>query len=706
MRFSRTMSALILMALSSCVTNQEYTQDIPNRLSLSNSQPQKVPENKESEEEKMGNSVTSQIADGEKRSLDKQKLVGGIFEVETSTPSRQKQPNAVWSAGTTGDAVLNFVNADIRDVARAVFGDMFGMNYTVAPTVQGNVTLKINQSLSRDQLLSSLDTVFRASGVAIVKTGEIIRIVPISEATRQGSPILISDQARSQPGFGMQIVSLHNVNAEEMQRLLTPIAPSGGVLPVESARNVLILAGTEEERATMMNVVRSFDVDWLSGMSFGLFPIKEASAKTVVSELGEVFETKSGPISKIVKFVSLDRLNAVLVISHQPRYIKKAREWIDRLDVDSMPMDQKIWVYSVQNGRAVDLSKTLEKLSGGITGKSEVTQASSDISSVIPASALSTGPGGNGRSMTSEEMFMQDGGRVGLKVIADETTNSLIIMGTKEQFSIIEAALRKLDVVPLQVRIEAAIAEVTLNKDLRYGIQYLFHGRDGTALLTNSKTISVDPTLPGFSAFVTHSHISAVLDLLQSVTTVHVVSSPQLMVLNNQTATLQVGDQVPIVTQTAVSVATTGAPVVNSIQMKDTGVILKVTPRVNSSGMVIMDISQEVSDVAKTTTSDLDSPTIQQRKISSSIAVHDGETIALGGLIKDNSSDRKDGIPLLQDIPYVGSLFGTTTEGHARTELIALITPRVVRNDRDVKDVTDEMCQKIQATAPLISSSH
>jgi general secretion pathway protein D len=270
----------------------------------------------------------------------------------------------------------------------------------------------------------------------------------------------------------------------------------------------------------------------------------------------------------------------------------------------------------------------------------------------------------------------------------------------------LEASLKKLDIVPMQVRIEAAIAEVTLTDDLNYGIQYLFHNKKFTGVLTDAPTVSVAPNLPGFSAFISSSKISAILDLLQTVTDVHVISSPQLMVLNNQTATLQVGDQVPVATQSAVSVTTPGAPVVNSIEMKDTGVILKVTPRVNASGMVLMDVSQEVSDVAPTTSSTLNSPTIQERKITSSIAVRDGETIALGGMIKDSTTNGKNGIPLLQDIPVMGALFGDNSVAKNRTELLALITPRVVRNDVDVRQITQEMKQQISAVQELDAKIH
>jgi general secretion pathway protein D len=181
-----------------------------------------------------------------------------------------------------------------------------------------------------------------------------------------------------------------------------------------------------------------------------------------------------------------------------------------------------------------------------------------------------------------------------------------------------------------------------------------------------------------------------------------VLSSPELFVLNNHTASLQVGDQVPVTTQSAVSIETSTAPLVNSVEYRDTGVILKVTPRVNDSGLVLLDIAQEVSDVATTDTSNIDSPTIQQRKISSSVAVQDGETIVLGGLIKDNRSNIKAGLPYLRDIPVLGELFGSRDKTHDRTELMVLLTPKVVRDQTDVQALTRELQHKLPAAAPLV----
>jgi general secretion pathway protein D len=261
----------------------------------------------------------------------------------------------------------------------------------------------------------------------------------------------------------------------------------------------------------------------------------------------------------------------------------------------------------------------------------------------------------------------------------------------------IEGALKRLDILPLQVLIEATIAEVTLNDQLNYGLQWFFQNGNHSLSLSRAATGQVLPIFPGFDYLFASPNARVVLNLLSEVTTVNVLSAPQLMVLDHQTATLQVGDEVPIAVQQARSVTNPDAPIVNSISLRDTGVILKVTPRVNASGMTILEVEQEVSDVARTTTSSIDSPTIQQRRIRSVVSVADGESVALGGLIRDNHSTSKEGIPYLSSIPVVGALFSGNTRTKNRTELLILMTPRVVRNPTDARSVTDELRRRLTA---------
>ena len=288
-----------------------------------------------------------------------------------------------------------------------------------------------------------------------------------------------------------------------------------------------------------------------------------------------------------------------------------------------------------------------------------------------------------------------------LRIVSDARNNALIIYANPKEYELIDQAMQRLDVVPLQVLIEATIAEVTLNNQLQYGLQWFFNSGDSSFAFTTLTSGAVASVFPGFNYVLNATSAKVVLSALTQITQVKVISSPELLVLDNGTAHLQVGDQVPITTQSAVSVISPGAPVVNSVDYLNTGVLLNITPRVSSSGLVLLDIDQEVSDVVKTTSSNIDSPTIQQRRIQSSVAVNTGETIALGGLITDHSENTVTGIPVLSNIPILGNLFKTTDNSHNRTELLVLLSPKVIKNTSDARLATSELRQRLKGMQQL-----
>jgi general secretion pathway protein D len=313
-----------------------------------------------------------------------------------------------------------------------------------------------------------------------------------------------------------------------------------------------------------------------------------------------------------------------------------------------------------------------------------------------------------------------------VRIVADEKNNALVIFARPRDYKMIEDSIRRLDVVPLQVLIEATIAEVTLNDNLQYGLQWFFSQASSQLELNNGTPASIattatgvaagainlagadiSPAFPGFNYLAGGGKIKVILNALATLTQVNVVSSPEVLVLDHQTAALQVGDQVPVITQSAQSVLTSGAPIVNSVQYLNTGVVLQVTPRVNSSGLITLDIDQSVSDVAKTTTSTIDSPTITQRRIVTSAIVQDGETIALGGLIIDNQTNGRSGVPLLSSIPLIGPLlFSSTSKSSARTELLVMLTPKILRNAQEARATTEELRNRMRAVKPLEQRIH
>ena len=631
--------------------------------------------------------------------------------------------NAVTPAPEDG-TTLNFVNADIADVARAVLGDLLKLNYLVDSGVQGSVTLQTSRPLPTESVLPAFEQAIRLSGLALVQRDGIYRVIPLSDAPRNVGPLGTGPQQAA--GFGVEIVPLRYVGVAEMQKLLEPLAPRDSVLHADPARNLLMIAGSERERAAIVENIHLFDFDWMAGMSFAVLPLKQVDAKTLVTELKEVMG-KESPFSSMVRLVPIGRINSILAISPQPKYLDQLARWVERLDRVRESASQRIYVYYVQNGRATDLAGVLNKVltgSGGqgtaseTKGLSEPDAAGSTAgSSSTPNGTAALGsPGLFGQAQSkaapplpSESPLSGDeGGEADrkapkIRITADQTSNALLIYATPADYAIVEAALAKLDIAPLQVLLEAAVAEVDLTKDMNYGVQYSFlSGSSHAITLSNGTSGTVAPTYPGFNyMFTSGKSIAAVLSALQDIAKTNLLSTPEVLVLNNQTASLQVGDQVPISTGTATSTLSTGAPLVTTIEYKDTGVILKVTPRVNESGLVLMDISQEVSDVSSVTSSSLDSPTISERKISTTVAVQDGETIALGGLFKDQTKSSRGGVPWLQDIPIAGTLFSSSQNSVNRQELLVLITPHVVQGVQKLRDATEEIRNAIPEARDL-----
>jgi len=648
------------------------------------------------------------------------------------------------------DVTLNFPNADVHEVAKAILGDILGLNYAVDPSATGSVTVQTAEPVARVDVLPILEESLSAAKLGLIKKGTVYTIIPIDKAKRQ--PQLLN---ASEPGFGSEAITLHYVNAVELKKLLDPLVPESSISQADPGRNIILITGTADQRNALRDLIRQFDVNWLHGMSFALLVPERTDAHMLLPELDAIVNTQNSPTAGLVKLVVIDRLNGILAISPQPQYLNDLKKWMSILDRAGGDNDRKLFVYHVQNGRAADLATVLINAFGGGSSSSGTTPhptapnlgATGQPSQIggMQSTTGSTQQGGYQNGGGFQGGGFQQGGGFGqnqqtgvngtdsstlgnngsqqpqnvsqtlqlqgsanpISVSSDETNNSIVVYGTARQYGIIADALRQLDAAPLQVVIEAAITEVSLTKEMQFGVQWLLKTGIGSLGYSSGSTdangnITGDPTqvFPGFSYITSGNEITATLNALQSITTVKVISAPKIMVLNNHTASLSVGDQVPVSTGN-LTVATTGDPTVaNEIQYLPTGVILTVTPRVNDSGLVLLDIAQEVSSVKKTTTSSIDSPTIDDRKFNSSIAVHDGQTIALGGLIQDNNSHGRDGIPYLSQIPYLGALFGTTDNTDDRVELLVLLTPRVIRNAQDAKTITDELKEKIGTVAP------
>ncbi|MGQ0658445.1 MAG: type II secretion system secretin GspD [Chromatiales bacterium] len=642
----------------------------------------------------------------------------GVFARSLAAPA----PGATVVA--PGSITLNFEGTPLPAVVKVILEDVLKKNYVIDPAVSGTVNMQTSQPLNEADLLPVLEILLEVNGAALIDENGTYRVVPLGKARAQGLPPQVVRGRLPGAGFRTVIVPVRYVSVDEVHKLLQPFKGNEVLITPVKTRNLMILAGNAADLNAMVETIQIFDVDWMAGMSVGLFPLTNAEAKAVADELKILFaDSATSPIAGLVRLVPIERLNAVLAVTPQSSYLDQVQQWIYRLDRTGDHAGERVYIYRVQNGKAEDLANVLTNLLSAEPGQApgaepvppaqlapdlEPAELSSQgaYKSTTGEAGLDTRPLPAGSELQAEGITTSQVGRV--RIIADNKNNALVIRATQKDFRIIEAALRSLDVTPLQVLIEASIIEVTLRDELQYGIEWFFKnggiGDLGGRGLLDFGAPGLAPLVPGFSYALVDdiADIRLILNALATESKINVLSSPSLMVLDNQTARIIVGDEVPVPTRQSTSNIDPNAPTVNEIQYRSTGVLLTVTPRVNTGGLVTMEINQEVTDVAQTTSSGIDAPTFQQRSINSTVAVNSGNTVVLGGLIRENKLATESGVPVLYKIPVFGKLFGTTTDNVRRTELLVLITPRAIRNQSESLSVTDEYREKLQGLKPAL----
>ncbi|MBV2123241.1 MAG: type II secretion system secretin GspD [Candidatus Thiodiazotropha sp. (ex Ctena orbiculata)] len=615
----------------------------------------------------------------------------------------------------TGDITLNFEKADLREVVQTVLGQLLDENYILDPAVKGTVTIQTGKSLRKADLLPTLETLLRMNGAAMVLVDGIYRILPLSKAIQgQQVPRLADGSAPIPAGYALQVVPVKYIGVREMAQILQPLAPVNSVIRVDATRNLLVLGGTGGELASMLETIQLFDVDWMEGLSVGFFPLKYAKVSTVTKELQAIVGSMdSNPLEGMFRVVPVDEAGGILVVTPQKRYLDRVAEWIPRLDrVDSQESGtgQKLYVYRVQNGEAVELADMLQQLFSA-SGATQKKSKSAEVAPGKTKKTLSSSTDSESKSLSTTSVarmtFFGAGGseaKSEIRVVADDKHNSLVITATPSQYANMLDALEKLDVRQLQVMVEATIIEVALQDEFKYGLQWAFNSDVGSnyigeGVLSSTTSAVLGNTLPGFNFSVLRSasDVRAVFNALAEDSLIRVLSSPSVMVLDNETASIQVGDEVPIVDQQRQSTTDSDSPIINSISYRETGVMLEVTPRVNPGGLVTLDVTQEVSDVSDVVASSTSgSPTISTRKITSTVAVKNGEVLVLGGLITDRDNEGTSGLPFLSKLPLIGWLFGQESTFSKRTELVVVLVPTVVFNSDDNRQVVESFRAKLQ----------
>jgi general secretion pathway protein D len=641
---------------------------------------------------------------------------------------------------------INFENTPIATVAKAILGDILSAGYTIDPRVQGTVSLSSGRAVPRKDLLFVLENALRMSGVALVHGAEGYRLIPTAEAVASGS----ADWARDpSAGYGISVIPLQFVSAQTLIKLLDNYAAKPGTVRAEPSRNLIIIQGNSADRRAAIQTALSFDADWMTGQSIGIYPVSNSTPEPIINELNRIIDAGQGGLSQdLVKLEPIGRQNAILAVARKPELLKRVATWITRLD-KSGGAGTDVKVYRMRYGDARQVAKLLSDMFVGAGGSdldspanqlspgsgamaSSSTQSNTrnlQQSSTTPAStsapgqtqqASTTQPSNfdsrfNGQRVAGPAMWA--GGNAtstspapgaaapilpNVRITADAVNNNLLIYANQESYNIITRALAQIDRPQLQVAIDATIAEVTLNDELQYGVQFFIKSTNlgappntGSIVNTAAKAV-LNRVLPGFNFLIgTEAEPQLIINALHSVTDVKILSNPSLVVVDNQFATLQVGDQIPVTTQSAQSVIAPGAPVVNNIDYRNTGVILRVAPRINANGNVLLNIEQEISAVADNGNQSTLTPTVSQRRVASSIAVASGQTVLLAGLVSETQNRGRNGIPGLDRIPGIGEVFSQNSGKAQRTELIIFIRPQIIRNGVDAYHVAAELRDKI-----------
>jgi general secretion pathway protein D len=660
-----------------------------------------------------------------------------------------------------GGVEINFDGADINTVAKSLLEDTLGLNFVVDPRVQGTVTLASVRPIARKDVLPVFESVLRMSNAAIVRAGDLIKIVPLPEASGDGAVSV----GAGQPGFGVSIVPVRYASAAAIARTAENFLTRPGAIRADESRNILLIQGTSAERQSALDVVAAFDVEWLRNQSVGVYPIKSTSPETVIHELERVMETgEGGQAQGLVKFQPIARMNAVMAVARNPKLLERITQWVQRLD-RSDTSGTSVRIYHLKNGRSPRVAKILNEIFGGQRGGATVDTpgnqaAPGTVAAQSRLDALGTGSfdhgtngttsngasaqaGGattlasaSGRGSTamasafgnfsarwdgegesnSNQALASSGASAGgpravfqnVRISADTADNSIVVYSNQEDYRIIEQAIHDLDRPQMQVAIDAMVAEVTLTDQLQFGVQYylssqnLQAGHDqGSIGLLNAAASTAQTTLlsrvvPGFNLLLgSETQPRLILNALSSLTAVKVLSAPSLVVVDNQPALLQVGDEVPVTTGTATVLSNSGTPIVNTIEMRNTGVILKVMPHVHANGTIQLEIEQEISNVtnqAQTLT-----PTIAQRRIHSTVEVASGQTVLLGGLISEREEKTNTGIPGIQSIKFLGDLLGNKSGTQQRSEIVVFIKPKLIRNGLDARNVAEEFRDRLQS---------
>lgn len=613
--------------------------------------------------------------------------------------------------------VLRFENADINDIVQAVLGDILRLNYLVDPSLQARITLQTAGNISAADVYNILESVLALHGIAIVRDGKLYKVVRDVQANREAATTAVGEQSPV-----AQVIPLKFVQASGLVGVLKGMLGPQALIVADPTNRHLIVVDRAQNVGKVLEMTSALDVDYLAKVRIRLIEVTKGDATELAREMDTLFRTSGlfnwpGTEGNKVYFLPVTRMNAILVAAANDAMLEAAEKWIRTLDDEPKSgMGASVHVYPVANSNAAHLANLLRQLYGGAAAPGTTNQAIQQTSSP-------------GLGATAAQQAATDPSRVVLRgatggalagnvqVIADESTNSLVIRASPQDYLQIKRIIERIDIVPRQVLIQVMVAEVELNDSLQYGVEWWlknlkvsgggkqWSAQAGLDTGLNSPGVNVNPTTPkssegagGFNYLILNKagDITGLFNLLASNTDLNVLSAPHVLASDGKVAKVEIGSEEPIVTQTVMTPTTTSGTLTNTtsnnVTYRPTGILMEVKPSINASGLVTLNLTQEVSSRGgEVTVGGVNYPSFQKRKVSTDVTIEEGKTLVVAGLIQDRGTKANQGVPGLKDIPFLGGLFGTQNNASKKSELLIAITPYVIRDKSQGEYITQSL---------------
>ncbi len=603
-----------------------------------------------------------------------------------------------------GGLVLNFDQASLSDVIM-VFAELLDINYMPVAPLIGEVTIQTSGVLDKNDLFPLFYQILEANNLTAVKEGDLYKIVDMKEVSRVLSEVR-TDSADSIPpgerGLQIQIVPLQHINPEEMVKILTPFISANGSIIAHDASRTLLIVDHRTNLVKAMRLIDTFDVDLFDSVRHRFFPLRHVVGKDIVGPLTKLADLYTKNSGEEVQVFELEKMNSLLVLTGSDRMMAKIAELIGELDTPSADVEPHIYIYFLKNSQAGEMASLLGSVFTARQKEEEQTLKLEKPTEQPPAKGEAN-PFTQNREPAPKPVTTKTTGtdygagtlRGEIRITQDEIRNALIIEAIPSDYHIVEKVLSRLDILPRQVLISVSVVEVQLDDDMEMGVEWSW-----------TKINNMDKETPSFWNASTGSDglsyaigqldkWNATLTALAQKKKVNILSSPSVLASDNKEAKIDIATEVPVASAQIQYDDATSNKTQTDIQYRNTGVLLGVTPHINEYGLVSMEINQEISEQSGAVSVGGESyPSFFKRSVSTNLTVNNGQTIVIGGLIRENATSSSTGVPFLSDIPGLGWLFGKQGENLSKSELIIFITPRVVANLADVDAVTSEFARK------------